>query len=249
MNKSKKIILSALVIAGALTITYPKKIGEIFRESNPVNLEALTEGLDQMRKSSNPLEEREVYEIPAGDYFVFSEDGISCSAPFEEFKTEQGKLLIVKKDSENRFKEPLKLKKDEDNNYNLKPGRYEVWIENNRQYTQIEEFEFQQPTRKQLFYFEGEELKPISDSEIIKRGLEKRVYYLLEGKPMHLEHFEPLRKHRICIHESYLNNVPESGMSPPVKGIPNIDSKSQGNYLIIPGTEIMPPEAYEPAQE
>lgn len=99
--------------------------------------------------NSNPLENREAYEIEPGKYGVFFEDNNTCSIPFKNFNVEAGRAYLVRTDSKNQFKTPLKLTRDYMGRYQLSIGDYEIWIQNKGFYAPIDKIKSEEKIKQE----------------------------------------------------------------------------------------------------
>jgi hypothetical protein len=122
--------LNAILSSALLIPIIPGCTGEIKIEKKS--------SIESKLEDSNPLENCEAYEIPAGKYGFFIETDSACYPNFKEINYPEGNIYFKKIDPINSFKKPLELTIDYMNQYTLKLGEYEIWVGNNDHYAPVD---------------------------------------------------------------------------------------------------------------
>jgi hypothetical protein len=139
---------------------------------------------EELQKLKNPLEGKEAYELgPAGKYQCHTEDDESCSVPFHNFEVPLGTVYLIRLDSDNSFKKPIKAKKDQYNQFQFDLGSYEVWVENKGYFAPIDKFnaENKEKTTKGIRKLKVYEIKDPKPVEIAPLFLHQQ-YLILQNQ-------------------------------------------------------------------
>jgi len=162
MKSLQKILLMSIlsIEAGLLPSCNVKNSQEL----QQVYERGVKEGEERAIERMRPLRGKEAYEITPGNYILGINTNDYCKIPFKSLNLKEGRFYLVRKEKQNSFDHPIKAKMTREAGldfYMFDPADYEVWQEDNNNFTKIDEINLREEDKKALV--PGEFLSVLKD--------------------------------------------------------------------------------------